>query len=147
MSTSRREIREKALQSLFQLASSPEMDPEYAMQSALTSELDIELTEEDEEIEIPAYLRELVFGVREHQDEIDALISEHLRNWSMSRLAKTDLLILRIAVYELMYQPELAANIVMNEAIEITKDYSDEDASKFVNGVLSSIHKEDENKV
>ena len=138
MITSRREIREKALQTLFQLLSNSDLTQEAAIQNALKSDGE---KEKEETIEpVPSYLSELVSGVRENQDELDALISKHLRNWSIQRLAKTDLLILRIAAYELVYQSEIPANIVMNEAIEITKEYSDEESRKFVNGVLSSIH-------
>ena len=147
MITSRREIREKALQTLFQLLANPALTKEEAMHHAvaLLNE-DEEKVDKDEQEEgntkqtVPPYLSELVSGVQAHEQELDALISKHLRNWSIQRLAKTDLLILRIAVYELVYQPDIPANIVMNEAIEITKEYSDEESRKFVNGILSSVH-------
>lgn len=143
MSISRREIREKALQALFQLTVVPEMDPETAMLNALESDEETVTTAEEdiEEMEVPEYLRTLVSGVLTHAEKIDQVIAKHLRNWSLKRLAKTDLLILRIAVYELLYQTELPANVVINEAIEITKEYSDEDSRKFVNGVLSSVNR------
>lgn len=147
MITSRREIREKALQTLFQLLANPALTKEEAMHHALALlNEDEEKVDKDEQEEgntkqtVPPYLSELVSGVQAHEQELDALISKHLRNWSIQRLAKTDLLILRIAVYELVYQPDIPANIVMNEAIEITKEYSDEESRKFVNGILSSVH-------
>jgi len=137
---SRREIREKALQALFQIETNRDLDKDEAIQNALNSNQENQ-EEMDELLPVPEYLDELVSGVLEHQEEIDRMITKHLRNWSIKRLAKTDLLILRIGVYELLYQQETPANVVMNEAIEITKEYSDEDASKFVNGVLSSVHR------
>lgn len=147
MITSRREIREKALQTLFQLLANPALTKEEAMHHALALlNEDEEKVDKDEQEEgntkqtVPPYLSELVSGVQAHEQELDALISKHLRNWSIQRLAKTDLLILRIAVYELVYQPDIPANIVINEAIEITKEYSDEESRKFVNGILSSVH-------
>lgn len=139
MNISRREIREKALQALFQLTANPDMDRETAILNALNNDEQGEETESEQEI--PEYLDVLVAGVLEQEEEIDRTISRHLRNWSLNRLAKTDLLILRIGVYELLYQQDVPANVVINEAIEITKEYSDEESRKFVNGVLSSVNR------
>jgi len=137
----RREIREKALQALFQLSSNEDLSQEEAIHSALLSEV-----EEEEEIEVPVYLKTLVTGVIEHQDTLDETIKSHLKNWSLKRLAKTDLLILRIGAYELLFQKDVPEQVAMNEAIEITKRFSDEKSSKFVNGVLANIAKESEHK-
>lgn len=137
MSLTRREIREKALQALFQLSSNEELSQEEAIQSALLSEV-----EDEEEVEVPEYLTKLVAGVIEHQETLDEKITAHLKNWSLKRLVKTDLLILRIGTYELLYEPNVPNRVALNEAIEITKRYSDEKSSKFVNGVLANIEKE-----
>lgn len=141
MNLTRREIREKALQALFQLSSNEDLSQEEAIHSALLSEV-----EEEEEIEVPVYLKTLVTGVIEHQDTLDETIKSHLKNWSLKRLAKTDLLILRIGAYELLFQKDVPEQVAMNEAIEITKRFSDEKSSKFVNGVLANIAKESEHK-
>ncbi len=78
-------------------------------------------------------------GVQEHQEAIDKTITNHLKNWTLNRLERTNLLLLRLATYELLYQPDVDKRIVMNEAIELTKTFNDEKASKFVNGILQSI--------
>lgn len=155
MTTVRRVIREKAFQSLFQLSVNKELSKEKAIQQALESNLDTkeELSlEEAMENALPkgkngediiqdglSYLDILVNGVLEHQESIDATISEHLKNWSITRLERTNLLILRLATYELLNQEDIDPRIVMNEAIELTKDFNDDKSSKFVNGVLQSI--------
>lgn len=145
MSLTRREIREKALQSLFQLSANEDLARETAMRNALLND-----QEENVEMEvsaIPAYLKQLVSGVIEQQSIIDAEIEKHLTNWSIGRLAKTDLLVMRIAVYEMLFVEDVPDKVALNEALEIIKRYSDEKSRKFVNGVLSNMineKKEDE---
>ncbi len=137
MSLTRRDIREKALQSLFQLSVNEDLSKEEAMQQALTSEN--ELIDEVETVLVPSYLDMLVSGVMEKQDEIDGKIKTHLENWSLNRLAKTDLIIIRVAIFEMMYVSDVPDRVALNEALEITKKYSDEKSRKFVNGVLANI--------
>ncbi|WP_313469334.1 transcription antitermination factor NusB [Carnobacterium sp.] len=144
MSLTRREIREKALQSLFQLSANKDLTIEEAMQQALTSAED--LSDEVEIVSVPSYLDLLVTGVVEYQTEIDEKIQSHLENWSMDRLAKTDRVIMRIAIFEMLYVPDVPAKVALNEALEITKLYSDEKSRKFVNGVLANIVNELEEK-
>ncbi|MGX7393956.1 transcription antitermination factor NusB [Carnobacterium mobile] len=144
MSLTRREIREKALQSLFQLSANKDLTIEEAMQQALTSAED--LSDEVEIVSVPSYLDLLVTGVVEYQAEIDEKIQSHLENWSMDRLAKTDRVIMRIAIFEMLYVPDVPAKVALNEALEITKLYSDEKSRKFVNGVLANIVNELEEK-
>lgn len=156
MTTVRRVIREKAFQSLFQLSTNTDLTKEMAIQQALEIDLDSEdeLSAEEamksclpkgkngKDIVTDAlqYLNVLVSGVGEKQADIDAVISKQLKKgWSLSRLERTNLLILRLASYELLYQEEIDPRIVMNEAIELTKEFNDEKSSKFINGVLQSI--------
>ncbi|MCI3029271.1 transcription antitermination factor NusB [Desemzia sp. C1] len=140
MSLTRRDIREKALQSLFQLSANEDLSKEVAMQKALTN--NSEDKEELEDIEIPSYLNDLVSGVIEQQQVIDSKINSHLKKWSINRLAKTDLLVMRIAVYEMLFVEEVPNKVALNEALEIIKRYSDEKSSKFVNGILSNMIEE-----
>lgn len=144
MSLTRREIREKALQSLFQLSANKDLTIEEAMQQALTSAED--LSDEVEIVSVPSYLDLLVTGVVEYQAEIDEKIQSHLENWSMDRLAKTDRVIMRIAIFEMLYVPDVPAKVALNEALEITKLYSDEKSRKFVNGVLANIVRSEERR-
>jgi len=84
---------------------------------------------------------DLVLNVLVHIDPIDEKIKAHSTNWSFDRIAKLDLNVLRVAVYELLYT-ETAPPIIMNEAIEIAKKYCSESSGKFINGVLNAIAKD-----
>ena len=141
MSLTRREIREKALQSLFQLSANKDLSKEIAMREALVNNNDG--SEEIEEVSIPTYLNELVSGVIEQQQVIDEKIDAHLTNWSIKRLAKTDLLVMRIAVYEMLFVDDVPNKVALNEALEVIKLYSDEKSRKFVNGILSNMVNEE----
>jgi N utilization substance protein B len=133
----RHEIREFAFQTLFAINANPEVDTEALMESLAATP--------GEEVELPAYLLSLVAGVREHTPHLDEAISAHLSaNWSLNRLAKTDLVILRVAVYELLEVPDVPAKVAVNEALELAKKYSDERSRKFINGVLSAIVRQHE---
>ena len=130
MSLTRHEIREKAFQALFALNANPDADENQLFQQLLNPD-------EADEIEIPAYLSTLVTGVCEHQAELDAQIQSYLSStWSLDRLAKTDLIVLRIAFFELKYVDAVPAKVAVNEAIELTKAFSDDRSRKFVSGVL-----------
>ena len=86
-------------------------------------------------------MESLYFGVYEHLKEIDELIEKHATNWSFNRIAKVDLSILRLAIYELKYK-DVPEKVAVNEAVEIAKVYSTEKSPKFVNGILGSVIKE-----
>ena len=102
--------------------------------------------EETDAVEIPAYLSTLVTGVREHQVELDAQIQPYLsQKWSLDRLAKTDLIILRIAFFELQFVDDVPTKVAVNEAIELTKAFSDDRSRKFVSGVLGKVVKNQAN--
>ncbi len=85
--------------------------------------------------------RYIVAGTLEHADEIDAEIKNHLEHWDISRVSKVDLAILRISVYGLLYQTDIPASIIINEAVEIAKEFSGNDSFRFVNGVLDGVRK------
>ncbi|MDR1473014.1 MAG: transcription antitermination factor NusB [Lactobacillales bacterium] len=141
----RHKIREKALQALFPLNFNIDLTKEDAIKNALTFEYSDEVIDEEEKNFIPVYLDVLVTGVITKKDEIDQLITKHLAaKWELQRLAKIDLVILRLAIFEIQYideekMPNIAA---LNEAIELAKTFSEEKSSKFINGILSNILKE-----
>lgn len=89
-----------------------------------------------------AFARLLVAGTIEHVTEIDELIKKHLDSWEFSRISKVDLAILRISVYPLLYQKDLHPSIVINEAVDISKEFGSDDSYKFVNAILDNIKKE-----
>ena len=93
--------------------------------------------ETDQEVEIPAFLLNLVSGVRQSKDELDQQIAQHLKTgWTVERLTLVEKNILRLGVFEITSfdTPQLVA---VNEAIELAKTFSDEKSARFVNGVLS----------
>lgn len=84
------------------------------------------------------YIDMVVSGVKEHAQEIDAEISACLRGWTLQRLSRVDLAILRLSVYEMQYA-QLPVAVSINEAVELTRKYSSEASCPFVNGVLGTI--------
>ena len=138
----RHEIREKALQSLFPLDFNADLTKQDAIDHALELD-DLEIVSEDGEDLVPTYLDLVVGGVCSRKEELDEIIKAHLgKNWSIQRLAKMDVVILRIAIFEMMYVTDVPNTVALDEAIELTKKYSDDRSRKFVNGVLSNIMKE-----
>ncbi|MCZ2260110.1 transcription antitermination factor NusB [Sporosarcina sp. G11-34] len=119
----RREAREKAIQTLFQLDNT-----ELSVDEAITY-----ITEE------PAnpFYDMLVRGTVVNKEAIDSALTEKLENWSLDRLPKIERTVLRLAVYELLYNEEVPHRVILNEAIELCKTFGDEKSGRFVNGVLS----------
>jgi N utilization substance protein B len=129
----RRKARESTLQILFQLEFD-NTNPEKTIGSFWKNK---KATKEIEE-----HSRWLVEGITSHREKIDRLIQSVSANWRISRMAIVDRNVLRIAVFELLYEESLAPAIVINEAIEIAKKYSSEEGATFVNGVLDAVRKE-----
>lgn len=84
------------------------------------------------------FIREHILGMIDKFEEIDEIIKSNLEGWSLERISNIDRQILRIAVYEL-YFTSTASNIVINEAVEIAREYSSNEAPKFINGILGTI--------
>ncbi len=83
---------------------------------------------------------ELVEGVLTHQSELDAKIDQYLSsNWTLARLNKTDLLVLRLAIYEMLYVDDVPAKVALDEALQLAKEFSDDKSRRFINGVLSNL--------
>ncbi|KRM38699.1 hypothetical protein FC33_GL000201 [Ligilactobacillus aviarius subsp. aviarius DSM 20655] len=97
------------------------------------------LLEEKHVSKCPDYLRELVQGVLSHQAELDDEIASKLSSkWTLSRLPKTDLIILRLGLYEIQNCDEIPNKVALNEALQLAKEFSDEKQRGFINGVLSN---------
>ena len=79
------------------------------------------------------------FGAQEHAPEIDQVIGRYLKGWSMQRLSKVTLALLRLAVYEILYVPEIPDSVSINEAVELAKKYGGKDDAPYVNGVLAAV--------
>lgn len=84
------------------------------------------------------YINLVVNGVRDHAVQLDAEIASCLRGWTIARLSRVDLAILRLAVYE-MKHTDIPAAVAINEAVELTRKYSQEESCSFINGVLGTI--------
>ena len=85
-------------------------------------------------------------GVLEHLDEIDEAINRYSRGWTVERMPRVDLTILRLGTWELLYEndPDVPAPVAINEALEMAAKYSEPDSGRFINGVLGSIHRANE---
>ena len=86
-----------------------------------------------------SFIKELVNGVIEHNDELENIANKYLNNWNISRLGLTDGAILKIAIYELLYT-DTPKKVCIDEAIELAKDFSDEKVVGMINGVLDKIY-------
>jgi N utilization substance protein B len=87
--------------------------------------------------------RELAVGVDSHREELDDTIAAHLKGWTVDRIAPLDMNVMRTALYEMEFT-ETPAEVAINEAVEIAKEYCGADAPKFVNGVLGAVAREQE---
>ena len=85
------------------------------------------------------FAAQLVVGVGENPDDLDAVIASHARNWDVDRMPALDRAILRLATYELIHRPDVPTAVVISEAVELAKSYSTDDSSRYVNGVLSAV--------
>ncbi len=88
------------------------------------------------------FSRLMIAGTLENLVEVDAAIKRHLEHWTFERLKRVDLAILRVSTYSLLYQGDIPAQITIDEAIEMAKEYGSDDSYRFVNGVLDGIWKD-----
>ncbi len=86
-----------------------------------------------------SYFLGVVQGARVHAQDLDELISRHAKGWTVLRMPKVDLAIMRISAYEMMHMADIPASISINEAVELAKKYGDNRSGSFVNGVLGNI--------
>jgi N utilization substance protein B len=86
-----------------------------------------------------AFGEELIHGVIEHSADIDAHIKGLAHNWEFERIAKIDLAILRVAMFEMIYRKDIPPVVSINEAIDLSKQFSNADAKRFINGILDRL--------
>jgi N utilization substance protein B len=89
--------------------------------------------------EIFGYARAIVQGIVDHHDEIDDLLETYSQGWSLDRMPNLDRAILRVAVWEILFNPEVPDGVAVNEAVELAKELSTDDSGAFINGLLSRI--------
>ena len=138
---SRRSCREAALQALYQFDTLGEYSPEsfQFFLDHFQSQKNLDDADESERVVADQFCRELVQGVVDNLDFIDAEISRASVHWSVPRMALVDRNILRIATFELAFKRDVPRKVSINEAIEISKRFSSPDAPMFINGVLDKI--------
>lgn len=101
----------------------------------------LSLAEEVRDIKADDYINKVFFGVFENLEDIDATISQNAVGWSIKRITKTALAILRLAIYEVKYYEEIPVSVAINEAVELAKKYATQEDASFINGILSTVSK------
>lgn len=91
---------------------------------------------------VRAFAAVLALGVTRHRDEIDTMVQEWSMNWSLERIGIIERNILRFAIYELLFLPDIPPNVTINEAVEVAKRYGTNEAPAFINGILDRIKQE-----
>ena len=131
MGKTRSELREKAMVILYQLDILKNNDIEYNVEEVISENLEV-----DNE-----FVRNSVYGVITHLDELDDTANKYMKNWTIDRIDKTGAAILRIGLYEILFED--TPNIVaINEAVELAKKYSDDNVRKIINAVLDKVNLE-----
>lgn len=132
MKMSRRELRESIFLLLFRI--------EFNTREELQEQTEMFLEEKSDISEADsAYIRNKVDAILDIQDEIDRTIMKICTGWRLERLGKTELAILRLAVYEMEKDEDIPKGVAINEALELAKIYCSEDAPRFINGVLAKL--------
>lgn len=127
---SRRELREQIFKMLFRI--------EFHESEEMEEQIGLFLEEEDKASEEEdAYIRNKYGKIVEHLEEIDGEINEKAKGWKTTRMAKVDLALMRLAVYEILMDEEIPAGVAINEAVELAKKYGTDDSPSFINGVLA----------
>ncbi|MBQ3414910.1 MAG: transcription antitermination factor NusB [Clostridia bacterium] len=130
-------------ESTFKLIYSLEIQKEVELKEQI--ELYIE-SNKIEDKNAKEYIEDAVLGIEKNKNEIISMIEKNLKaDWKIQRISKIDLAILKLAIYEIKYK-EIPYKVAINEAVEIAKKYGEETSKNFVNGILASIVKEEENK-
>lgn len=132
MGKTRSELREKAMVILYQADILKNQKLEYNIENLINENLDV-----DNE-----FVRNLVYGVITHEEQIDELANSHMKDWTIKRIDKTGAAILRIGIYEILYEDDTPNIVAINEAIELAKKYSDDNVRKIINAVLDKISNE-----
>ena len=124
----RRDNRVAAIQFLYQWSINTTSD--------LSGALHLFYADREQPRDYYAFADDLIHGVIHHIEEIDEVIKKYLRNWDFERIAKVDLAILRLAIYEMLKRKDIPPIVSINEAIDLSKEFSIPDAKRFINGIL-----------
>lgn len=129
----RSQLREVIMKVLYQIDMFEEANVQYDLNELIKEQLEIE----------NSFVNESINGIIEHKEEIEKLANKYLNEWTIDRLNKVDKSILSLGIYELMYT-NTPSIVSINEAIELSKQYSDEKVTKMINAVLDEVYHESE---
>ena len=117
---------------------------EYEYQRELPADVifDVSVENRDIAVEEDTYIRTAFFGVCDNRDALDAAIAAHSGSWKPERMSRVSRTVLRLAAYELTFMPDIPSNVVINEAVELSKRYEGDRAPAFVNGILHTLSRE-----
>ena len=147
---SRRTVRKGVFKALYTRSFLEEPDFNKSVEEAFREDAILWFDEEENDISLftdindndRVFFTDLIKGVIENIDRINEIIEENLKSWKMNRIAKTDLAILQLAVYEIFYRDDIPDSVAINEAVELGKEYGTDDSGSFINGVLGKIVRE-----
>ena len=128
----RSELREIIMKIIYQVNILEDANLEYDLNELIKEQLEVEND----------FINEAVNGILEHKDKINDLANKYLKEWTMDRLNKVDQAIISLGIYELMYT-DTPSIVSINEAIELSKKYSDDAVTKMINGILDKIFHEE----
>ena len=132
MAKTRSELREKAMVILYQIDILKSNKCEYNVENLISENLEV-----DNE-----FVRNLVYGVETHLEQLDELANKYMKDWSINRIDKAGAAILRIGLFEILYEEETPNIVAINEAVELAKKYSDDNVRKIINAVLDKVSNE-----
>lgn len=134
----RKKARDNAFKCVYQLSFGQDIDINKILENCY-----IENENDDEEKE---YIEVVLNGINSNIEKIDNIILSNLKNWTIDRIFKIDLAILRLAIYEILFMDNIPVKVSANEAVELAKTYGNNDSKSFVNGLIAKvIESKDEN--
>ena len=132
MGKTRSELREIAMVILYQMDIMKTNKVEFNIENLISENLEVN----------NEFVRNLVYGVITHLETLDETANKHMKNWTIDRIDKTGAAILRIGLYEILYEEETPNIVAINEAVELAKKYSDDNVRKIINAVLDKVNLE-----
>lgn len=132
MSKTRSELREKAMVILYQIDIMKSNKVDFNIEELISENLEIDSD----------FVRNVVYGVVTHMDQLNELANKNMKDWSIERIDKTGAAILRIGLYEILYEDDTPNIVAINEAVELAKKFSDDNVRKIINAVLDKVSNE-----
>lgn len=132
MGKTRSELRETAMIILYQIDILQNQKVDFNVESIIKDNLEVDND----------FVRNIVYGIITHENELNEIANKHMKDWTIDRIDKTGAAILKIGLYEILYEEETPNIVAINEAIELAKKYSDDNVRKIINAVLDKVNNE-----